>query len=163
MPFTIPIPGSVSPMRTRTCRPVPQATRIIAIGPDQDRPVAGNVSRTGFGPTKFGRRHALPADECTAEIPETVVAEQECNFLQAELARLHALNRQRVAHAFEDLSIRRSVVGQSPVVAMIPPLWHRLMIPKGLAWDRIPATEPERRLAADANARSGMTEFVAAA
>ncbi|MDW9233293.1 alkane 1-monooxygenase domain protein [Burkholderia cepacia] len=67
-----------------------------------------------------------------------------------------------MAHAFEDLSIRRSVVGQSPVVALIPPLWHRLITPKGLAWDRIHATEPERRLAADANARSGMTGFVAA-
>ena len=48
------------------------------------------------------------------------------------------------------------------VVAMIPPLSHRLMPPKVLAWDRIHATEPERRLAADANARSGMTGFVAA-
>ncbi|WP_392388019.1 fatty acid desaturase [Burkholderia cepacia] len=48
------------------------------------------------------------------------------------------------------------------VVAMIPPLSHRLMPPKVLAWDRTHATEPERRLAADANARSGMTGFVAA-
>lgn len=101
-------------MRTRTCHLVRQATRTTAIGPHEDRIVAGDASRSGFGPTKFGRRHALPADECTAEIPETVVAEQERDFLQAELARLHALDRQRVAHVFEYLAIRRSVVGQSP-------------------------------------------------
>ncbi len=101
-------------MRTRACHLVRQATPTIAIGLHEDRIVAGDASRSGFGPTKFGRRHALPADECTAEIPETVVAKQERDFLQAELARLHALDRQRVAHAFEDLAIRRSVVGQSP-------------------------------------------------
>lgn len=41
------------------------------------------------------------------------------------------------------------------VVAMIPPLWHHLMTPKVLAWDRDYATEPERRLAARASARTG--------
>lgn len=42
------------------------------------------------------------------------------------------------------------------VVAMIPPLWHRLMTPKLLAWDRDHATHEERALAARANARSGL-------
>lgn len=42
------------------------------------------------------------------------------------------------------------------VVAMIPPLWHHLMTPKVLAWDRDFATEDERRLAARASARSGI-------
>ena len=42
------------------------------------------------------------------------------------------------------------------VVAMIPPLWHHLMTPKVLAWDRDFATDEERRLAARASARSGL-------
>lgn len=46
------------------------------------------------------------------------------------------------------------------VVAMIPPLWHRLMTPKVMAWDRDHATPAERKLAAAANARSGMAAFV---
>jgi len=40
------------------------------------------------------------------------------------------------------------------LVAMIPPLWHRIMTPKVLAWDRDYATPEEQRLAAAANARS---------
>jgi len=42
------------------------------------------------------------------------------------------------------------------LVAMIPPLWHSLMTPKVLAWDRDYATPEERKLAAAANARSGI-------
>jgi NAD(P)H-flavin reductase/ferredoxin len=42
------------------------------------------------------------------------------------------------------------------IVAMIPPLWHKLMTPKVLAWDRDYATDEERRLAAVANSRSGI-------
>jgi len=42
------------------------------------------------------------------------------------------------------------------IVAMIPPLWHALMTPKVQAWDRDFATEEERHLAAQANARSGL-------
>lgn len=42
------------------------------------------------------------------------------------------------------------------VVAMIPPLWHHLMTPKVLAWDRDYATDEERALAAEANRRSGI-------
>ena len=42
------------------------------------------------------------------------------------------------------------------VVAMIPPLWHRLMTPRVLAWDRQHASAEERELAATANARSGL-------
>lgn len=45
------------------------------------------------------------------------------------------------------------------IVAMIPPLWHKLMTPKVLAWDRHYATEEERRLAASANARSGIAHL----
>jgi NAD(P)H-flavin reductase/ferredoxin len=42
------------------------------------------------------------------------------------------------------------------IVALIPPLWHSLMNPKVLAWDREYATAEERLLAAQANARSGL-------
>lgn len=42
------------------------------------------------------------------------------------------------------------------IVALIPPLWHRLMTPKVLAWDRDYATAEERKMAAHANARSGI-------
>lgn len=48
------------------------------------------------------------------------------------------------------------------VIAMIPPLWHHLMTPKVLAWDRDYATEGERALAAQANARSRMPKLMAA-
>lgn len=43
------------------------------------------------------------------------------------------------------------------IIAMIPPLWHSLMTPKVLAWDRDFATEEERQLAARANQRSGIS------
>jgi NAD(P)H-flavin reductase/ferredoxin len=46
------------------------------------------------------------------------------------------------------------------VVAMIPPLWHLLMTPKVLAWDRDYATDGERALAAEANARSGIAAMM---
>jgi len=39
-------------------------------------------------------------------------------------------------------------------LAMLPPLWHYLMTPKLIAWDRTFATERERQLARQANARS---------
>jgi alkane 1-monooxygenase len=42
------------------------------------------------------------------------------------------------------------------VIALVPPLWHALMTPRVLAWDREFATDEERRLAARANARSGV-------
>ena len=42
------------------------------------------------------------------------------------------------------------------VLAMIPPLWHHLMTPKVLAWDREHASPEERHLAAQANAESGI-------
>lgn len=48
------------------------------------------------------------------------------------------------------------------VVAMIPPLWHHLMTPKVLAWDRDYASAAERELARQANARSGIGEMVRA-
>lgn len=42
------------------------------------------------------------------------------------------------------------------IVALIPPLWHRLMRPRVLGWDRDYATAEERQMAARANARSGI-------
>jgi alkane 1-monooxygenase len=42
------------------------------------------------------------------------------------------------------------------IIAMIPPLWHKLMTPKVLAWDRDYVTPEERQLAARANTRSGI-------
>jgi alkane 1-monooxygenase len=45
----------------------------------------------------------------------------------------------------------------------VPPLWHRLMTPKVLAWDRDYATDEERVLAARANARSGLPQLQQAA
>ena len=47
------------------------------------------------------------------------------------------------------------------VVALVPPLWHAIMTPKVLAWDRDFASPRERELAAAANARS--RRFAAAA
>ena len=49
------------------------------------------------------------------------------------------------------------------LVAMIPPLWHRLMTPKVLEWDRRYASDDERRLAERANQRSGLAQLRAAA
>jgi NAD(P)H-flavin reductase/ferredoxin len=45
------------------------------------------------------------------------------------------------------------------IVALVPPVWHRLMTPKVLAWDRDYASAEERSLAAAANARSGRPEL----
>jgi hypothetical protein len=42
------------------------------------------------------------------------------------------------------------------LVALVPPLWHRMMTPKVLEWDRNYASAEERVLAAQANARSGI-------
>jgi NAD(P)H-flavin reductase/ferredoxin len=47
------------------------------------------------------------------------------------------------------------------IVAMIPPLWHRLMTPKVLEWDRHYANPDERRRAAEANAKSGISGLIA--
>lgn len=47
-------------------------------------------------------------------------------------------------------------------VAMIPPLWHYLMTPKVLAWDRDYASSEERELAERANATSGIAALLAA-
>jgi alkane 1-monooxygenase len=46
------------------------------------------------------------------------------------------------------------------VVALLPPLWHRLMTPRLLAWDREQASPGERLLAAAANSRSGLPELL---
>ncbi len=49
------------------------------------------------------------------------------------------------------------------MIAMLPPLWHRLMTPKVLVWDRDYATAEELELAARANQKSGMRAFTAGA
>ncbi len=45
------------------------------------------------------------------------------------------------------------------IIALIPPLWHKLMTPKVLAWDREYATAEERELARAANERSGVARL----
>lgn len=47
------------------------------------------------------------------------------------------------------------------VVALIPPLWHKLMIPKVLEWDQLYATEEELVLANEANRQSGIPALTA--
>lgn len=42
------------------------------------------------------------------------------------------------------------------IFTIIPPLWHAVMIPKIIAWDRDYASPEERRLAKEANLRSGI-------
>jgi alkane 1-monooxygenase len=49
------------------------------------------------------------------------------------------------------------------VIALLPPLWHALMTPKVLAWDRHHASARELELAARANARSGIPALERAA
>ena len=49
------------------------------------------------------------------------------------------------------------------VVALIPPLWHRLMTPKVLSWDQKYASKEELALAKAANLSSGIPAFVKAA
>ena len=48
------------------------------------------------------------------------------------------------------------------LVTLIPPLWHRLMIPKVLAWDEDYASPEERVLAQRANEASGVAGFTRA-
>ena len=42
------------------------------------------------------------------------------------------------------------------LVAMVPPLWHAMMTPKVIAWDRDFASDHEREMARRANAKSGI-------
>lgn len=49
------------------------------------------------------------------------------------------------------------------IVALVPPLWHRLMTQRVLEWDRKLATPGEQRLAVAANQRSGRRDFVSRA
>ncbi|NKF49858.1 alkane 1-monooxygenase [Shewanella sp. WXL01] len=46
-------------------------------------------------------------------------------------------------------------------IAMIPPLWHKLMIPKLKAWDCEFASEAEKVLADKANQQTGMAAYMA--
>jgi len=45
------------------------------------------------------------------------------------------------------------------IVAMIPPLWHKLMTPKVLQWDKKHASDAEQKLIERANRNSGMKAF----
>jgi hypothetical protein len=47
------------------------------------------------------------------------------------------------------------------VVALIPPLWFKLMTPKVQEWDKQYASADERKLAAEANQRSGIAAMMA--
>lgn len=49
------------------------------------------------------------------------------------------------------------------VLTLVPPLWHALMTPRLLAWDRDFADPGERALAREANAASGIAALVRAA
>ncbi|MBC7172664.1 MAG: alkane 1-monooxygenase, partial [Polyangiaceae bacterium] len=46
-------------------------------------------------------------------------------------------------------------------LTLVPPLWHRLMVPKLLEWDARYASPEEKRLAGLANARSGLPDLMA--
>ncbi len=46
------------------------------------------------------------------------------------------------------------------IVALIPPLWHKLMTPKVLHWDQHFASDGELELVKRANEKSGITTFV---
>jgi len=46
------------------------------------------------------------------------------------------------------------------VIALIPPLWHKLMTPKVLEWDKKYASEEEKVLAKEANRTSGIPALV---
>lgn len=48
------------------------------------------------------------------------------------------------------------------VVTLIPPLWHKLMTPKLLEWDRLYASDEEKRLAQKANEASGIPALMRA-
>jgi len=48
------------------------------------------------------------------------------------------------------------------ILAMMPPVWNRLMVPRVLAWDREHASARERELACEANLRSGIPALVRA-
>ena len=49
------------------------------------------------------------------------------------------------------------------IVALVPPLWHRLMTPRVLEWDKRYASPRELVLAAEANQASGIPKLMAAA
>ena len=49
------------------------------------------------------------------------------------------------------------------LVAMCPPLWHKLMTPKVLEWDRVYASPEEKELVKRANAASGVRAFMSSA
>ena len=46
------------------------------------------------------------------------------------------------------------------ILALVPPVWHRLMTPKVIEWDRRFASAEERALALRASQRSGLQDLV---
>jgi alkane 1-monooxygenase len=60
---------------------------------------------------------------------------------------------------YEDAPMMISGYLTTIIIAMIPPLWHKLMTPKVLEWDRKFATEEEREMAQSANKQSGIKAF----
>lgn len=49
------------------------------------------------------------------------------------------------------------------LITLVPPLWHAIMVPQLMAWDRDYASPAERALATEANRRSGVRALAAAA
>lgn len=49
------------------------------------------------------------------------------------------------------------------LVTLVPPLWHKYMVPKLLDWDSQFATDDEQQLAREANQRSGLTALIVSA
>jgi alkane 1-monooxygenase len=49
------------------------------------------------------------------------------------------------------------------LVALLPPVWHRCMVPRLLQWDAQHANPTERELARQANLRSGLRALERAA
>lgn len=79
----------------------------------------------------------------------------------------HHLDPQREFWRLEDVHAPRLPHNmgyfQAIGLAIIPALWHRTWSPALLEWDRLHASPEERRLAHEANLRSGRPELMAAA
>ena len=79
----------------------------------------------------------------------------------------HHLDPQREFWRLEDVHAPRLPHNmgyfQAIGLAIIPALWHRTWSPVLLEWDRVHASPEERRLAHEANLRSGRPELMAAA
>ena len=61
---------------------------------------------------------------------------------------------------FQDAPMMISGYLTTILVALVPPVWHKLMTPKVLEWDQKYATEEELALAHEANQKSGIKAFM---